>query len=158
MIRSDWIRAMGPVAGLVACMCVGVTALVVSNMHLARRMLPDPHPVKQAADTPESPRSLPRVELPEPDDRKGAAIATKPKSMATPEEQAAAGNQVIARAMVQALGEAAAIDNPRAVEQLLRGLPKYGEAATRAIQEELGRVRSPKARDALLKALDSLGS
>lgn len=87
-----------------------------------------------------------------------ASGAAKAPRASTPEEQAAAMMRVSAGSLVRALSQAAAMGNTQAVEDLVKGLPRYGEVARKVIEEELSRTKSPKSREALTRALAQLRS
>lgn len=85
------------------------------------------------------------------------AVGKAPRA-STPEEQAAAMNRVSVGSLVRALSQAAAMGNTQAVDDLVKGLPRYGDVARQVIEDELARTKSPKSRDALTRALAELRS
>lgn len=151
MTHLEW-NKLGLPLSFAACLCAGVAAMLVMA---ARQTVLPPRPVSSivttfAARSP-FPPPLPRprfVNMNEP----------PPVPRVTPHDQAHAGNTVVARCLARSLSEAARSGNQAAVDDMLTSLPKFGEAARTAIQEELDRVRDPKAREALLNALDKLRS
>lgn len=143
-------------------LCMAAAGCVVLGFWVfqARYATPPARPrslVVQVSETTQ-PEWQPIATLPVPTRSRGSEPQLTPPPRVTPQEQAAAGKRVIVGDIVRALGQAATMGNAKAVEDLTKGLPKYGEAARAAIHEELGRVKDPKAKDALVRALGRLDS
>ncbi len=142
MLRFDRSK-LGPSLCLAACLCAGVAVLSTSAWTTGRRLA-------QRVSTVPEPAAGQSPALP------AAAAAQAPRTMPSTAESAAAGNAAVARNLARTLSRAAASGNDRAVNYLLRGLPRFGDAARKAIEEELSRVKDPRARDALRRALEEL--
>lgn len=140
--HGRWLLSLGPAFCLAACLCAGVATLTVCTWSTVRQM----ERVAKAHRAAEAQRTC---GLPGPE----RAVRTE---TATPAQQAAAGNQVVANTLARALAQAAADGNTKAVEDITKGLPCFGDVARQALMRELRRCQDTRVREALRKALDEL--
>lgn len=144
MKSIEWMK-LGPALTLMALALAAVAALVANTAAVCTRLRNAPR------STTPSVRPLARAGLP-------TAAGSLSERVATPEEKASAATLVTTRSIARSIDQAASVGDLRAVENLSAGLSRYGKTAEPAIQEQLERSKSPRAREALWKALELVKS